>query len=114
VLPYSDITMLNAFKDKFTSKAAQAHCNTLLARYGNVTELRIDSAQRRMEVVCQLEGEASPIAVTVERYEITDERGEKFVHVAATRCARPWVQHFLEDHIYGRKFPLPSWAAAAL
>jgi hypothetical protein len=106
--------MLSALKDKITSKAAQAHCNTLLARYGRVQELRIDSAERRMELVCQLEGEASSIAVTVERYEITEEGGEKFVHVASTRCARPWVQHFLEDHIHGRKFPLPSWAAAAL
>lgn len=106
--------MLNAFKDKLTSQAARAHCNTLLARYGEVQELRIDSARRRMEVVCLLEGETASIAVTVERYEITDERGEKFVHIATTRCARPWVQHFLEDHIYGRKFPLPSWAAAAL
>ena len=106
--------MLNAFKDKIASKAAQAHCNSLLARYGQVQELRIDSAQRRMEVVCRLEGETGSIAVTVEKYEITDAGGEKFVHVAATRCARPWVQHFLEDHIYGRKFPLPSWAAAAL
>lgn len=106
--------MFNAFKDKITSKAAQAHCNTLLARYGKLTELRIDSAQRRIEAVCQLEGEAGSIAVTIESYEITDEGGEKFVHVAATRCTRPWLQHFLEDHIYGRKFPLPAWAAAAL
>lgn len=106
--------MFNALKDKVTSTAAKAHCNTLLARYGTVQELRIDSARRSMEVVCLLEGESAPIAVTVTSYEITDAGGEKFVHVAATRCTRPWVQHFLEDHIYGRKFPLPSWAAAAL
>jgi hypothetical protein len=106
--------MFNALKDKFTSKAARLYCNNLLARYGAVQELRIDSARQRMEVVCLLEGEAAPIAVTVEKYEITDEGGEKFVHVAATRCSRPWVQHFLEDHVYGRKFPLPSWAAAVL
>jgi hypothetical protein len=106
--------MFNALKDKVTSTAARHHCNTLLARYGEVRELSIDSARRRMEVVCLLEGETAPIAVTVEKYEITDEGGKKFVHVAATRCARPWVQHFLEDHVHGRKFPLPSWAAAAL
>ena len=106
--------MFNALKDKVTSGAARAHCNSLLARYGEVQELRIDSARGSMEVVCLLEGETAPIAVTVDKYEITDEAGKKFVHIATTRCARPWVQHFLEDHIYGRKFPLPSWAAAAL
>ena len=106
--------MISAFKDRVASQAARLHCNKLLARYGAVKELRIDSARRRMEVVCLLEGETAPIAVTVEKYEITDEAGKKFVHIATTRCARPWVQHFLEDHVYGRKFPLPSWAAAAL
>jgi len=106
--------MFNALKDKVTSNAARLHCNNLLARYGSVQELRIDSARQSMEVVCLLEGESAPIAVTVEKYVITDEGGEKFVHVAASRCTRPWVQHFLEDHIHGRKFPLPSWAAAAL
>ena len=106
--------MFNALKDRVTSQAARLHCNTLLARYGTVQELRIDSARRQMDVVCLLEGETAPIAITIEKYEITDAGGEKFVHVTASRCARPWVQHFIEDHLYGRKFPLPAWAAAAL
>ena len=106
--------MFNALKDHVTSKAALMHCNQLLARYGTVQDLRIDSARRSMEVVCLLKGETAPITVTVERYEIGDAGGEKFVRVEASRCSRPWVQHFLEDHVYGRKFPLPSWAAAAL
>ena len=106
--------MFNALKDRATSQAARLHCNTLLARYGTVQELRIDSARQRMDVVCLLEGETAPIAVTVEKYEITDEGGKKSIHVAASRCARPWVQHFLEDHVHGRKFPLPAWAAAML
>ena len=106
--------MFNALKDRVTSKAAQLHCNKLLARYGAVLELHVDSARQSMEIVCQLEGETAPIAVTVEKYAITDEGGKKFIHVAASRCSRPWVQHLLEDHIHGRKFPLPTWAAAVL
>jgi len=106
--------MFNSLKDRVTSKAARMHCNQLLARYGTVQDLHIDSARRSMEIVCLLKGETSPITVTVERYEITDAGGEKSVHIEASHCSRPWVQHFLEDHLYGRKFPLPAWAAAAL
>ena len=106
--------MFNVLKDRVTSKAAQTYCNTMLARYGAVQELRIDTARQSMEIVCLLEGESAPIAITVEKYEITSEGGEKFVQLSAARCSRPWVQHFLEDHIYRRKFPLPGWAAAAL
>lgn len=106
--------MFDTLKDRVMSKAARLHCNTLLARYGSVQELRIDSAQRTMEIVCLLEGESAAIGVTVEKYEVTSAGGETFVHVTASRSTRPWVQHFFEDHIHGRKFPLPTWAAAAL
>ncbi|MEO6245725.1 MAG: hypothetical protein ABIQ12_09835 [Opitutaceae bacterium] len=60
--------MLNSLKDHVTSKAARLYCNTLLARYGSVQELRIDSARQSIEIVCLLEGESAPIAVTVEKY----------------------------------------------
>jgi len=106
--------MFDAIKDRVLSKAARLYCNTLLARYGSVQELHIDSAQRSMQIVCLLEGESAAIGVTVERYEVTREGGETFVQVMASRSTRSWVQHFLEDHIHGRKFPLPAWAAAAL
>lgn len=106
--------MFNSLKDRVTSKAARLHCNTLLERYGTIQDLRIDSANRSVDIVCLLEGESSPITVKIESYGITEESGKKFVHIAATHCTRLWVQHFLEDHVYGRKFPLPGWAAAAL
>ena len=82
--------MLNALKDRVTSNAARLHCNNLLARYGTVQELCIDSARQRMEIVCLLEGETAPIAVTVEKYEITTEGGKKFIHVrgASSRTTR--------------------------
>lgn len=106
--------MFNALKDRVTGNAARHYCNTLLARYGTVQELRIDSARQSLDIVCLLAGETVPIAIAVEKYAITDEDGKKFVQVTASRCARPWVQHFIEDHIHGRKFPLPAVAAAAL
>ncbi len=106
--------MFKALKDSIASNAALLHCNRLISRYGALKELRIDSARRRMEAVFHLEGETAPVAVTVEKYEIVEEKGRKFFRVVECRCARPWIQNVIEDHVYGRKFPLPHWAAAIL
>lgn len=106
--------MFNAAKDAFTSRAAQSFINQRIARYGEVQSLKLDSRAKTIEVVCQLQGEVSPITVRVERYEIIEEGGEKRVRLGACTCSRPWLENVLNDFGRGREVPLPPWAAAAL
>lgn len=106
--------MFSAAKDAMASRAAQAYVNNRIARYGQLQELRIDSRARTMEGTCLLHGETAPITVQVERYEITEDDGAKFLTIRRCRCARPWLQNLLNDFIEGRRIELPSWAASAL
>lgn len=106
--------MFSAAKDAMASRAAQAYVNGRITRYGQVTNFRIDSSNRRMEGSCVLHGEPEPITVTVERYAIHENGGRKFIEIQACRCARPWLQHLLEDYVQGRRIELPAWAASAL
>lgn len=106
--------MFSAAKDAMASRAAQAYINNRIARYGELQELRIDSRGRTMEGTCLLHGEKSPITVQVERYEITERGGAKFLTVHRCRCARPWLQNLLSDFVEGRSVELPGWAASAL
>jgi len=48
-----------------TSSAAKAYANDFIKRYGKVEELKIDSKRNRIELVCQLNGEADAIGVTM-------------------------------------------------
>ena len=106
--------MFSAAKDLMSSRAAKAYANNLIGRYGNVDELTIDSKRRRIDVVVTLNGEVSPIGVTIERYDVVQEGGKTFVEVVDSSCTRPWLQSVMRDHLHGRRFPVPGWAAAAL
>ncbi len=97
-----------------TSKAAKAFVNERIKNYGQVGELTIDSKRRRIDVVCQLIGEVSPIGVTIANYTVEQEGGKTFIQVNDSSATRPWMQAAMRDHLHGRKFEVPSWAAAAL
>lgn len=106
--------MFNAAKDAFTSKAARSFVNQRISRYGEVQSLKIDSKAKRVEVVCQLHGEAAPITVRVESYELVDVKGEKVLRVGTCSCDRPWLQNLLTDFARGREIPVPAWVGSAL
>src|SRR5688572_18050298 len=106
--------MMTAAKDLMTSKAAKAYLNNFIERYGKVQELKIDSKKQRIEVVCQLNGEVDPIAVTIVKYRIEDEGEKKFFTILDSSATRPWLQGVLRDFGHGRRIEMPGWAAAAL
>ena len=106
--------MFNAAKDALASRAAQVWANNLIARYGKVQDLKIDSRRKTVEVSCLLDGESSPITIRVENYVVETERDKKFIRATGFSCTRPWLQNFLMDFGHRQRIELPSWAAAAL
>jgi hypothetical protein len=106
--------MFNAAKDAITGRAAQTYLNDRIRRYGKIERLKLDSTNHTMEVVCQLDGEPSPITITVGNYVVQSEGGRKFIKVSQCSCSRPWLQSLLTDYATGRRFELPAWAASAL
>jgi hypothetical protein len=106
--------MFSAAKALMTSKAAKAYVNDFIKRYGKIDELSIDSKRRRIDVNVQLNGEVSPIGVSIEKYHIEQKNGKVFIEVIDSSATRPWMQAAMRDHLHGRKFEVPSWAASAL
>ena len=106
--------MLHAAKDALSSRAAQAWANKLIARYGSVQKLRIDSRHKTVEVSCLLDGELTPISIRIGNYVVETERDKKFIRATDFRCTRPWLQRFLTDFGHRQRIELPPWAATAL
>jgi hypothetical protein len=106
--------MFSAAKDMMTSKAAKAYANNFIGAYGAVDDLSIDSKRNRVDVTIRLNGEVSPIGITIEKYRVAQENGKTFIEVLDSSATRPWLQAVMRDHLHGRRFELPSWAAAAL
>jgi hypothetical protein len=106
--------MFNAAKDALASRAAQVWANNLIARYGKVQDLKIDSRRKTMEISCLLDGEPTPITIRIENYVVETERDKKFIRATDFSCTRPWLQNFLRDFGPRQRIELPPWAAAAL
>jgi len=106
--------MFNAAKDAITSRSAQVWANSLIARYGKVQALKIDSRLKTLEVTCLLDGESTPITVRVENYVVEAVGDKKVIFATRFSCSRPWLQKVLSDHACGRQIELPPWATAAL
>jgi hypothetical protein len=107
-------TMFNAAKDILAGRAAQVWANQLIARYGTVQDLRIDSRSKTVEVSCLLDGELTPITIRVGNYIVETERGKKFIRGTEFSCTRPWLQRLLADHGHRHRIELPPWTAAFL
>jgi hypothetical protein len=106
--------MFNAAKDALASRAALVWANKLIARYGEVQDLTIDSRRKTVEVSCLLDGEPTPITIRIENYVVETERGRRFIRATGFSCTRPWLQRFLTDYGHRKRIELPPWAAAVL
>ena len=106
--------MFTAAKDAVASRAALVWANHLIARYGKVQSLKIDSRRKTMEVSCLLDGEPTPITIRIGNYVVETERDKKFLRATNFSCTRPWLQNFLTDFGHRQRIELPRWAAAAL
>jgi len=106
--------MFTAAKDALASQAAKTWANNLVARYGKVQSVRIDSHSKILDVSCLLDGEPTPIAIRIANYTVEDERGKKYIRATSFSCSRPWLHNFLNDFGPKQRVELPPWAAAAL
>lgn len=106
--------MFTAAKDAVASQAARSYVNGLIARYGQVRELKIDSRAKTVAIVCELVGESEAVNVRVDSYRLSCENGQHFVEILTCSCSRPWLHNLLMDYACSRRLVLPAWAATVL
>jgi hypothetical protein len=106
--------MFSGMKDSLTSSAAKSLLASRLARYGNLTDLRIRSREKSISAELLLEGDDVPITVRVERYRILSRNGEYVLVVDAVTASRVWVQNLLQDLWVGVPLPVPGVVLVAL
>ena len=77
--------------------------NSRIKEYGKVIELKIDNKEKRISVKALLNGEATPIEVEVEEYELHNDS----IEIKKVSSDRAWVHAALSNFIAGKSFPLP-------
>ena len=105
-------SFLNPAKDYLLAGAVRLWFNQIQNRYGQMTQIRIDSQNHRIDVELELElkGEATPIQIAVSSYELSNEGGETFIALGEIATSREWINQLISDYLPPEKkrFKVPD------
>ena len=79
-----------------------------------MTELSIDTKNKRVRVRLELLGEKEPIDVEILRYSLKEKGETTYITIEGATSSREWVTVVLRDFVVGQDFPLPAKAGAVL
>lgn len=101
---------ITGIKDAMLTGMAKPHLQEVLAPYGTLQSLSLDSNQRRVAVVMHLNGDAELTEVAVENYQIQRDGDQTWVQTPAEAftSSRPWVAALLNNVVAGKRIEIPA------
>jgi hypothetical protein len=106
--------LLQRSKDATIGFAAKAAINPKLRGIGEVTELSIDTENKRVRLQLALVGETVPIEINITRYRLRSSEQGARVTIEQATASRPWLDTALQQFVVGETFPIPAKAEALL
>jgi len=95
----------------FTTKIA---INTKLRSIGEMTELSIDTKNRRVRVRLELLGEKEPVEVEILRYSLKETGETTYLVIEEVTSSREWLTVALREFVVGQDLAIPSKTGAVL
>jgi len=109
-------SLFNPAKDYLLAGAVKLWFNQTLNRYGQMTHIRIDSQNHRIDAELELKGESSPIQLAIKNYELSSETGETFMTIGEIQTSREWITQLISDYLPPdkKRFKVPGAIKALL
>lgn len=79
-----------------------------------MTELSIDTKQRRIFARVELVGETEPIEIEIVRYTLETKENVTKLTIEEAKASRPWITAALQEYVVGESLTIPKKAAAIL
>jgi len=79
-----------------------------------MTELLIDTKNKRVRARVELLGENEPIEVEILRYSLKEKGERTYITIEEANSSREWLMAALREFIVGQDLPIPSKAGAVL
>ncbi len=99
---------LNKGKDYAITMVLRPMLEKRIQKYGQIRDLTLDSAIRRVEIKILPLGELDPVTVTVEKFDLVSEGSTDYVVIRQASASRPWIGALIEDFLVGKKFVIPE------
>jgi hypothetical protein len=106
--------VLHRSKDATLASAVRFAINTKLRSIGIMTELSIDTKNKRVRLRLELLGEQEPIDVDILRYSLKEKGETTYITIEEATSSREWLTVVLREFIVGQDFALPAKAGAVL
>jgi hypothetical protein len=102
------VSIFSNVKDRIVERAALSYLNSrILAPYGRVTRLCIDSSAKTVRAEVELNGETAPIEAELSSYEITREGERYFATVKDIQTSREWLTALARERLCRNRLELP-------
>ncbi len=82
--------------------------NARIKEYGEMIEFKIDNKGRKISAEVLLKGEASPIKINVDEYELIKDEGSSKIIIKDAGSGREWIDAALRNFVVGKSFKLPE------
>lgn len=92
----------------------QTYINVSYERFGEMTELKIDPQNRRIEATLMLHGEKEAIQVSLDGYQLTQVDDQTLLSFQSVSTSRQWLSVLVNDLLKDRPLPIPNRAAKIL
>jgi hypothetical protein len=88
--------------------------NTKLRSIGEMTELSIDTKNKRVRVRLELLGEREPIDIDILRYSMKEKGDTTYIVIEEVSSSREWLTSALREFVVGQDLAVPAKAGAIL
>jgi hypothetical protein len=105
---------LHRSKDATLAFTARVAINKWLNSIGEMTELSIDTKNKRIWIRLELVGESEPIEIQILRYNLKTEGGTAHITIEEIAASREWLTAALNEFVVGQNIPIPPKAVALL
>jgi len=106
--------VLHRSKDATLAFTARVAINTKLRSIGQMTELLIDTKNKRVRARVDLLGENQPIEVEILRYSLKEKGETTYITVEEATSSREWLTAALREFVVGQELRIPAKAGAVL
>ena len=106
--------MIRKLKDKTLSRGLALALDNRIRQYGRILDLRLDSLNKRLELEILLKGEAEPLQIRIENYEVREEAGRWYLLAKELKTSREWIETLAREYLSERPIEIPERYAKML
>lgn len=100
--------MMRGVKDGAFAAWIKTFVNERFGEYGEVQQCEVDTANNKVVMKALLKGESQLVTAAIERYDVVEDGGERYLVLKRFSASREWLSLVLNKYLGGKRYRVPS------